>query len=301
MAGETSIVENAEPDSAAATADDSKYDSDFQYLASKPEEVAGVVEKQDALTPEQVEAKRLADEKVVNDAKANEGKPAGAVSDAPKLSPELTELTERATKAELEVKRLTDEIGKLQSIQSAIDEITKNPMAFVHKHLPQVAETLNPERLILDKLKAEFPQLQFQPSEAYEPGTDSYRYRLRESELRDQIIQERNNMSARMATEREQTRVRLESSKAKVMKQYNLTEEQFKKDIVDWASSNPVDYEMIANVVYMQKNITESVNKGVKEALSKLGNEPPKGAADIAGDDKNTPEHLRDLNDAWGD
>lgn len=226
--------------------------------------------------------------------------------EAPKFVPETVPepvIDDKVKVLDAENKALKAEIETIKNKNAALEEFEKNPMGLILKHLPQLGDRIDPNRFISDKLAQEFGKdFLYDAGDAYREGTQSYKFRLRDAELRDQIQKESAKAQAMRTLADERTQQALAQSKDKVIKSYGLTEQQFDKEVVQWAKNYTVTYEDMAKIRFFDKHIEIAVAKALKsKQMSPEKNELPNPASVPGLSESKVPEHLQDLQDEFGD
>jgi uncharacterized cupredoxin-like copper-binding protein len=161
--------------------------------------------------------------------------------------------------------------------------------------------------MIADRLKQDpkFGQdFRFDPNEAYMEGTQSYEYRLREEEMKDQFRREEMKIESQRLEQNAAMERRIAEDKSKIMKDFNLTEQQFNKEVVEWAKKQPNSLYNVAKLRFMDDMIKKAVSKAVAESKGRkvdIDGKPVAGAKDIHGTSESKPEHLKELSEDWGD
>ena len=296
----TDIIKDAKPDAEIlAGAEAERFDFDFNFLANKPSEEVATENNPEN---EQVEVEEAKPEEAVEEKVEIESEK------KPDKEPEEIAVDYKAQIIELEGKHKAAEekLKSLESIQVALEEIKKEPLVFVRKHFPQLAQNLDPNKYIMDKLRTEFgAEFTYEPSESYQEGTPSYKYRLREMELRDNLVKENARIESTEFESKRKLESALADSKQKVMKDFKLSEEQFQKEVVDWGIKTPITYNEVAKLRFMDVIIKNAVEAALKESKGRKSvvDKPNKGAASIHSESEESerPEHLKELADTFGD
>ena len=308
----TDIIEGAKPDAEViAESTEKSFDDDFNYLApNKPEEKVEEEQNKEKSTDDKASEAKSGDvsdketeENVEKVAEKHEERTDGVA----KISELQTQLSARDTEVQsikAERDSFKNELEGLKNVQVTLEEIKANPLAFVKKYFPQLAESLNPRKIIADKLKVEFgADFRFEPSDAFIEGTKSYEYRLREEEVRDEM----RTQDMRVERERVERDIKIKSQTetdiAQVMKDYNLTRDQVQKEIIDWSKTVPNNLVNIAKLRFMDAIIKRAVDKALVESKGRKNPDklPAKGAKDIHGSSEEAPQHIKELNDEFGD
>lgn len=317
----TDVVEDAKPDAESRPAED--FDFDFNYLAADKANGESADKSKDKSEGEQEGSPEKKEESEETKGQSQEKDEKPESEEKPETHDEGEGKTRSKPDAELQTKLTTLEgenitlknelastkaqIEQFKSVQSALEELQKEPLVFVRKYFPSLAEKVDARKYIHDKLKQEFGDkiADFDSKESYQEGTLSYKIRVREEEIRDGLMQEERKLQDekfRLASERE---AHLNSSKQAVMKRYNLTEAQFEKEVVEWAKNRKYNaWEDVARLRFMDDVIKANVAKALKESKSRKGasDKPEKGAEGVHGSaESGTPEHLREMANEFGE
>lgn len=332
------INRNPVPDSEVIQGDPSRFDAEFDYLASpggagaakegavsdtKVDAPAGQ-KPEDSHTPEGKDNKPpIAVPPIAGDIKAIvkedlqtkaslAGDPsAKAQSSAGERIFSQAEVSAIQSAKDTEISELKSSLQErdtqlqtLKDAKVALDELNQNPLAFVARYFPELASQLDSRKVIVDRLRSEFgDELDtYDPSQAFNPESPSYKIQRRELELQTELARS----VARAEQERtdvERKRVeRFNESKKQVMSTYGLSEEQFQKEIVEWANGVQFDYTMVAKLKYRDWEIQRAVDEALKQAKhEKPGALPANVALMGGGEAKGMPEHLKELSDTFGD
>lgn len=301
----TDVVADAPPDSESRPAEE--FDFDFSYLGTgkpapkeeEPPEEPPKKDGEDEPAPEDRKGKSdLEDEP--EPPKKDEGK----TQPPPELQAKLTTLESENTTLKGEIAKLTAQHEQFKSVQEALEELKKEPLVFVRKYLPSLAEKVDPRKYVEDKLKQEFgDQLaKFDSNESFQEGTLSYRIRVRREEIKDSLVQEERKLQEEQYRNTLEREARLNTSKQAVMKKYNLSDAQFEREVIEWSKTRQIGWEEIAKLRFFDEIVKAAVAKALKESKTRKGDKPEKGAEGIHGSaDTGTPEHLRELNKEFGD
>jgi hypothetical protein len=317
---------NAEPDSVTNTDPDKHYDDDFDYLkprvegdgdSNKDTPVAILDEKgQPVLDKDGKPTYQTATK--TSDGQTVQTKPKDGSSESVKPLPEQIKVLEERysnlqSVKDTEISNLKNTIAtheakikEYENLKIATEEFKKEPFAFALKYLPpEVTAKLDKRQYVLDQLKKEFGEdFEFNATESYTPGTNSYKFVSRERELQDALSREERLRYEEEGRGRLESEARLNESKKRVMDRFKLSEEDFQKKVADAAKNMRVDYDAIATIVFQD----EIVKKAVSDALEaeKKGRAPgpggPESVAGIQGEEHNEePSHIKELQDAFGD
>lgn len=321
----TTIKTDPTPDSELRKgADPSEYDSNFDFLGGKKD---GNTDGDENKPAEGSEEEKAA--KAIEDAKAKEAEESKA-----KETDELDEVVEKVIgkKKEEVIVKPTDEVAKLTTdyeskittlnqqltdekaksekfgnIAVVIEQLQRDPYSFVKQYLPELAPHLDPTKPLRAQLKKEFgDEFKFDAGEAYEEGTPSYKYRLREEELRDEQRRASLQKEAQLIQERQQGEGLVRDAKVKVMKRYNLTEEQYQKEIVDYFKNFRFTPEHLAMIRYRNTDVEVAIRKAIEKLRqrSKSTDRPDIDMMDLRGEeDKDVvaSEGYKELLDVFGD
>lgn len=329
----TTINENPIPDSEKA-ADQSAYDVDFEYLGTEKKEGEENADrkndeqlpdsKNSEAKPENKEGKK---EEVKEDkSKASEGQQEDVISEVlaevtgvkpepKKITPENfdSEIQARETKISdltAQLRERDTQLEQLKDFKTGVEKLQSDPEArieFIRKTFPELAGQLDPRKPILEQLKKEFGEtFRFDANEAYEEGTPSYKYRLREEELRDHQFRERQQQQATILQKQQELQGRIESSKRAVMKQYGLTEEQYQKEIVEYGKGLTPLPEHIAMIRFYKDNLKKVAAEAIAQSKKRASSTDRSqvSSADVSGtdgeDDKGSSAY-REHMDEFGD
>lgn len=295
----TSIIENPTPDASKPGADLSNFDFEFDYLATKKDD-----------TPESKKDEPVKGNDNITESPKDKGaSPAPAStskSDEPTIDASIIarEAEIKGLKEELEMSK--SELSQLRQVKAELEEFKKEPYVYLKKVAPIISEQLSPDRYVQSLLHKEFgADFRYDSSEAYMEGTDSYKYRLKEQELRDNLQREQFKLQQQQAEEQAQRMASMNTSKQQVMKKYHLTEEQFNSELVDWSKSKKIDYEDMAILKFLPKILQSVAEKAVAKALKEQkgnGSRTVPGAAEITGaSTEGEGAHLKELSDTFGD
>jgi hypothetical protein len=240
--------------------------------------------------------------------KVDEGKPDPAKSQEEPVI-QIDDITKDVEQTRLtdENKRLQGRVQELENITNGIKELEKDPLVFVQRYFPDLAKQLNPDQNILMRVRNELKlpdDFRYDPQEAYIEGTESYKFRLKENEIRDNYVRERAKLEADQRIQGAQREESFKQSKAKVIKMYGITEEQYQKNVVDYAKNTVLLPEHFARLVYLDAIVKSAVEKALKSQEKRKNGEDKKkvpGVAEIVGTEETGSEHLKDLNDTFGD
>ena len=316
--GET-IVRNPIPDAALPDADASKYDVDFAYLgpsngdgAQKDGSAPQKPEKVESHTPEEKTPEFAVppvafkvDTQTPNESETTKVETPAARS----FTQDEVAAIQSAKDIEIaKFKTIVDEKDKelvlLAQTKTALEDLNKNPYAFVARYFPQLAKQVDPRQLVVEQLRKEFGEEidTYDASQAYIPESPAYKIRAREEEIvrgieRSQLEAERQRTDG----ERERTAL-LESSKQAVMKEYGLDSNTFEKEIVEWGKTQQFDYKALARLKYYDWAIKRAVDDALDRTKREAGAPLPASIAKAGGGDTPpVPEHLKELRDEFGD
>ena len=194
-------------------------------------------------------------------------------------------------------------IKNLETVELALQKAKSDPSGFVADYLPALAKYVQPDSQIKGTLQKEFgADFTYDPSEAYTEGTDSYKFRVREQELRDSQSRQASERKVQQEAQQSQRKIALEKSKLEVMKRYNLTEEQFQEEIVKYSQTKVIDYSDIALLKKFPEILKKAVADALKNPKGKGMKSPARGANAGAGSEGDTAtEHLKEFADAFGE
>ena len=209
------------------------------------------------------------------------------------------------TSLETENTTLKKQLGELENVRATLKQIETEPLVFLNKNFPDIAKLVDPAEQRRNALKKEFGvDFVYNPQDAYSEGTDSYRYRVREEELRDKQLQQISAIQAERAQKERERVARLEKSKTEVMKRFNLDEAKFKTDIIEWGNNRSIDYNDIAVLRYFP----DIIKKAIADAVAKNGGkkttteERPASVSTVTGEEGDKSlDHLKELHDVFGD
>lgn len=306
----TSIIEGAKPDSEVIEESTEKsFDDDFNYLAppAKKEEE----QKKDESSDDKITETKLEDtsekevEKVEEKVeKKEEHHEERSDSDLSELRSQLSAKDTELQSVRTELETAKSHLEGLKNVEATLAEINANPLAFVKKYFPQLADAINPRKIIAEKLKAEFgPDFQFDPSEAFMEGTRSYDYRLREEEVRDELRNQEYKIERERAEREARLKTQTEQDINQIMKDYNLTREQVHKEVIEWAKNTPNNLVNIAKLRFYNQNVERAVKKALAESKARKASDklPDKGVKDIHGASEEKPQHLKELEEDFGE
>ena len=313
------INRNPIPDSEKGLHPADEYDFDFEYLAS-PQPGS---EKEKESVPADKPVKPVSEESkiAVPPIASKEEKPKeGDTVDKPPVPAKGSETRQYTDEdyrklqsfSDTRVAELTKEISALktqvetdQNVKVALEEFKKEPLAFLQRHVPQLAEKLDTRRYILDKLKAEFgSDFAYDPAEAYVEGTTSYKIRAREDEIKAQVEREKLNSEVQRETARREQEAFLSTSKKQVMEKYGLDEQGFEKEIVGFAKSRPpMNYMDIARIKYLDWEIQQAVKQALEQARKDGNGSVPPSINKLGGgnEEKPVPKPYEELQKEFGD
>ncbi len=309
----------AQSDAEAGRQDEGAYDVDFEYLASPK---TGV-EKKEPVPPEKKEP-------VSEEKKEPESKfpvpPAAQTKESDKASPTSEEKKEpstpdKGTDWEVRYKELqsfsdarhADDAKKIEEYEKQVklfdgiktfkEELERDPVAVLHKYFPALAEKLDPRKFITDKLRAEFGEFTYDPAEAYVEGTTSYKVKAREQELLEQLSRERLTIEATRKENERTAAARLESSKREVMKRYGLSEEQFEREIVEFAKNTPIDFMRVAQLKYFDWHIQQAVKDAIAADRKERPEKSPTSLTTVGGGatDQEASQAYKEAAELFGD
>ena len=196
----------------------------------------------------------------------------------------------RADKAEARAKEIEDEREQLKQereqlsiYKKQVESFTSDPVNYITQNLPHLAQELvsagDPLAMVerdVSKVKKELDaqfaksfgdDWQFNESEALRPGTPSFRYKLA---VEDMIEQSRNKYRSYVETKRQEQETQkqaIQTDKAKLAKEFNLTEEDF-ASVDDWLSKNKVSFYNIAKAVLIDKIIEKRLSTVVSTTVT---------------------------------
>lgn len=272
------------------------FDSDFEYLL--PEELRG--KKNDEGGTPSPEQSGVSPASAASPKKGESQEPPVIDSEGVLRDAEVSRL-----KGELEASR--SEINSLKAANTEIAEFKKEPLLYLQKNFPELARQINPQNHILSILHKEFgPDFKYEPSDAYTEGTQSYKWRLRELELRDNLVRESDRIEQDRVRSQKENEARLITSRDKVMKTYHLNEQQFNDEIVKWSQSKVLDFEDMARLKFFDQIVKNLVDKALARALKRKNGEqaaPAASVADIHGDSggDESSEGYREHQSVFGD
>lgn len=333
------INRNPVPDSETLGGDPTRFDSEFDYLASPgaagaekqgavsetgKETPAGEPSK-DSHTPEGQPKKPdyavppiaqnveqiLKEDQITKATLADDPSAKAQSSAGQERTYSQTEVSAIQSAKDTEIKTLkgtlqeyTSELEKLKDAKVALDELNQNPLAFIARYFPELAAQVDSRKVIVDRLRKEFgDELDlYDPSQIHNPESPSYKIQRRELEIQSEVARSAAQAEhERLETERKRVE-RFNESKKKVMATYGLNEEQFQKEIVEWANGQQFDYEMVARLKFRDWEIQRAIDEALKQAKhDKPGQVPTSVALVGGGEPKGAPEHLKELSDAFGD
>lgn len=299
-----------------------EYDADFTYLgggsheddkgdkedkgtkAEEAEKVKKGEEDAGAKTPEPTEDIDRIVESVVG--KKKEEPVVVKPEEVKGYEEKITTITSERDAARTELEALKSQLEQYANTKIALEALQRDPHAFVRQYLPELASHLDPNRVIYAQLKKEFGE-DFKPdaAEAYEDGTPSNKYRLREEELRD----ERRRQLAQNELRAEQERLRQEGlakeARAKVQKRYGLNDEQYQKEIVDYFKGFNFTAEHLAMIRFREKDIEAAIRKALEKSKGLRGasDRPEVGAAELRGEEDlgEASEAYKEHQETFGD
>lgn len=304
------FIENPVPDSQAGAKPEEAYDFDFEYL--KTPEGKGEVVKEEK--PQETTEKK-------SPPPLKEGQEIQVtLTDSPVPDKKEEPTGEKIDKAELsalqsvkdkEIQTLTNqlaakdaELKQLEQVKLALDEIKREPLAFLYKQIPELAKKVDLSTYVAEKLTKEFGDgFEYDASEAFRPGTPSYQYRLREEELRSELRQQQYNAQAEEERTTREREVLLNTSKAEVMKRYGLTEEQFQREIHDYSKKLVFDYNVVARLRFADDIIKAAVAKALKNGkeFETAGAPPAVGATAGGTAEEGSSAAFKEFNAEFGD
>lgn len=194
------------------------------------------------------------------------------------------------------------QLEQAQSALKAQESLIKEPLAFIAKLAPELAERINPHEYIVEKLEKEFGKdFRFAPEEAYDRETPSYKFRVREAELQEELRRNQTDAAARLQAQRAEQEARNNAAKAKVMKDYGLSEEQFNSEIVEYSKGVNFDWTMVADHKYRDWHIQQAVQAALEADRRERNAPSPKTPAALPGGQAPQVPENKQLNDAFGD
>lgn len=332
------INRNPQPDAAVVGEANDRFDSDFEYLGAsgvpgvqKDGAVPAAVAPASATpaqpashTPEENKPKFPVPPVGINSIVKEDLETKGTLADQPGNKPASappsgaertytqTEVSAIQSAKDTELQTLKTEhesvkqqLEALKNVQSALDEINRNPLAFVARYFPELASQLDSRKVVIRRLREEFGEQidAYDPSQVLDENSPSYNIHRREMELTSEIARSQAQAEQERALAAKQREERLNTSKAQVMKEYGLTEEQFKKEVVEWGSTQQFSYLDVARLKYRDWEVQRAVAEALKQAKSDKPGTLPPSVATVGGGaaETGTPEHIKDLSDAFGD
>jgi len=304
------FIENPVPDSQDGAKPEEAYDFDFEYLKTSKSKGEEKKEEQPQVTKEKDIPVPLKEGQEIQ----------VTLTDSPVLDTKEKSTEAKIDKAELtalqsvkdkEIQTLTDrlaakeaELRVLEQTKLALDEIKKEPLAFLYKQIPELAKKVDLSTYVAEKMTKEFGDgFEYDASEAFRPGTPSYQYRLREEELRSELRQQQYTAQAEEERTTREREVLLSTSKAKVMTRYGLSEEQFQREIHDYSKSLVFDYEVVARLRFADDIIKAAVAKALKNGkeFATTGAPPAVGATAGGTAEEESSAGYKEFNSEFGD
>lgn len=321
------LVDSDHPDAETVSGDaayEERYDSDFTYLTKeKPKDSVEEGQKEGAEPPATTEEHTPEGKKeepkidvppidqTTEPPKKEEPKTAAPLTDDKvgyeKRYKDLQAYSDSTIDGlKKELATLKTENETLASLKVVKEEVERNPHAFLTKYYPQLAEQLNPQKLAVEQLKKEFGAEfdSYNASEALQEGTTSFKIQQRLDELKNQA--QRDRLEAEISR-REDSRKReelLSASRDKVKKTYGLSDEQFQKEIVEYAKSLPPNFETIAKVRYFDWHIQKAVDQALRQNKRGAPENPPAsiaGEPGHTGDEDTASPGYKELSNEFGD
>jgi len=244
---------------------DDKFDFDFNYMGVSKSSDNGEEELSDSHSSEETTTTDTAESEESTESYEDD-EPSEFEQKRRKIQSDFDKkLSEQKISSESRIQELERQLNELSAIKAAKEELEKEPLAFVYKHIPQLAEKVDVDRYVFDKLKSEFGnEFEYEPSDAHTFGTKSYKYRTRELEIRHQLTQEKERVEREKHENQTKIEARLNTSKEKVMKSRGYTEDDFKKKIEEPSKGLTWDWEMIDWVINRDAIIKQAIEKALK-------------------------------------
>lgn len=288
----TDIVVDPVPDSVLHP--EQSYDSDFGELATPPAEES----------IEEVTAEKKPDDKTVYEPVKQSESVKSEDIDTESIT-KVSEFETRISALDTENTQLKQDIAKYENVKTTLDELNKQPHVFIRKYFPQLADQINPERIIKQKLAGEFgAEFTYEPYEAYTEGTKSYQYRLRYDEEKDLLSREAYQQQLNQAEVRRKAEAVFNQGKTEAMKIFKLDETKF-KELEQWASETVMTPLHWARIKYQDQLIKSAVDAALAKAKvnGKQKELPEQSVAGVHGDDRETgvSEQFKELQDVFGD
>lgn len=209
-----------------------------------------------------------------------------------KLKPE-EELTQLRTTHETVVKERDSfkteaetyktQYESIKNTEAALEELKKEPLIFLKRYFPQLAETINPRGYITGKVQEKYKDVTFIPEDAFTPGTPSYEMRMYEDEVKDNLMREQARLDHEKLVATEAHNKEMAEAKAKVIKEFGLSEDQYKAFVKEVSTKKIGPFE-IAQIHFLDKVIQKRVDEALKVKGDRRSTiqKPKKGAKDIA-------------------
>lgn len=319
LKGEPTLGDASVPDSETGVhSHPEAYDYDFNYMVSQPEgeqkevvppsaEPASQEGQPAKVEPPAFPVPPIAT-KALDEVEVKPAPKAETLDVAEKRYRDLQSLHDKSiAEKEKELEAIRHEVDSLKAFKAAKDELEKNPLAFLQQYFPQLAEKVNPRRVILDKLREEFGAETieaYRPEEAYIEGSNSYKIREREDALREEL--QRTKLEAELSRSEETRRQEafLNESKTVVMKEYGLDENTFQREIIEWSKQQPpITFKEIARLKYFDWHIQQAVNQALAGEKKGKSQTPPPSIVSVGGgsDGEKVSREYKDLQDTFGD
>ena len=330
------IIRDPVPDAVSrGEGDAGLYDSDFNYLASQPQVTSQPGEDGSTTDDDQVEdgsgrtgsaaggkeespatspsypVPPVARKKDGESADGEVPSDAGGAATSPE---ELTKAEKRyndlksfhdteVVNYKKQIEQLQTEVKTYQDLKTYKEELEQDPLAFLTRYYPELSSKVDTRRLIVDKLKKEFGEFTFDPTEAYIEGTTSYKVRMREQEILDELQRERVQRLNTERAEQDRREGLLNASKAKVMEKYGLSEEQFNQVVVEGSKKVTADWEAIAKLIYFDWHMQNAVDEALAAGKRLPRKKKQPGTTDVGGtaEPPEVSAGFKELSNVFGD
>lgn len=252
------------------------------------------------------------EEEQTDEAKKKASEDFAKLSDAKKVETLQSQLVTKDTEYNTKISELTAKVAEkdkllqnLESTRLALEEAQKEPLVFARKYFPQLAEKLDPQQYIIAALKKEFgDNFTYDANEAFTEGTTSYKIRLREAEIRDNLTREQAKAEAELTASRLQREARFNEGKKKVMARYKLTDAGF-AELQKWANETVITPEHWALLKFYDQNLKKAAKAALEASKTRRASvdKPDQGAAGLhaASDDESSSAAYKEMADTFGD
>lgn len=181
----------------------------------------------------------------------------------------------RADKLYQEKQALEEQVGKLKEYEQVINAFQQDPVRFINEYVPDVAQQLkmhgDPVSFIESKAKEFRKELdskfkeaygddwKFSESEALEPGTPSFRYKIALDDMIGNTREQYRNQVTQERTRIENRQKELQSDRERLKADFGFTDEDLQQ-VDEFTKNNKLSYYLIGQVALMDKIIQQKLS-----------------------------------------